>query len=972
MTVVSGKVIGPRGQAAVGARVMLEGRGSVFAADAKDRGGLAVYHLELIHGSYRLTARHPQFGAFSGTVWLSSEPAVFDLYLDTDAVVSPAARRAKLSATLASTKPRTPLSPNGWLRRALKRVIPGPLRAALRRRFDRWVTPAPLEATPADAGTPAIRRLDFRSPAVRARCRPFGAVRGILTTPHGLQLSCAPGNNGGIEIPVDLDASTVNCLQLTVRDIPSGGDPVGWIAWIRADDEAEGLSAPFVKHFVPGVDSVTTYRLVLTPRRGWHGRIRALSIQPMQPQMELRSLAVQALSFEAVLATRGEDPTWVTVRDEIRACRCAPPPHQLTVRLRVPVGGAQVRLGFAVHDLSVGTPGLAVTFRAGIAGESTPLFERTLAPTECPADCGWQDAQVEVSAFAGREIALELATSQAGAGPADRCYALWMEPEVLPTHRVDPRPNVILISVDALRRDRVGCFAGRNDVTPHLDALAADGTRFSAAWATTRWTLGSHAAMLTGRDQIAFAPNTTEMRVPKDAPTLLTRFAAAGYACAGIVGGGYLEPAFGYGRGCRQYAWPPHDEVFARAGLWLESHTRAPFCLFLHTFEVHDVIYADDRVKAMYANPIRFEPFPPDDQAHLARRYEERVRIVDGRIGALIQRLKALEVYDQTVIVVVGDHGEGFGEHGVVGHVGEWWLWEETLAVPFLVKPAGDGAPGGEVAVPVSLVDVTPTILELAGLPVPGDFDGRSLAPAVHGAALESIPIFASIMGTTIGVRDGDWKLVAPCVTRPGRAALRFLLHDLAHDPLEQRNLITAQPAVADRLLALAREWTAKAHAGMRLLVRNGDRPVVVTGALEASDRLRFAVAAGLTADDELRIAPQQQSAEWRFALAPHEERLIVFDAAAGLRLHCAASDHESIKAWMIGPDGVVLGPGPLTLGEEVTFDQLYASGPPPSAPADCAFLLWHQDAHHAPRPSMPTEIPVDLHERLRALGYTD
>jgi len=250
--------------------------------------------------------------------------------------------------------------------------------------------------------------------------------------------------------------------------------------------------------------------------------------------------------------------------------------------------------------------------------------------------------------------------------------------------------------------------------------------------------------------------------------------------------------------------------------------------------------------------------------------------------------------------------------------------------------------------------------------------DGRSLAPAVCGAPLEPAPIFATMMGVTLAVRDGDWKLVAPSLTRPGGQSLRLQLHNLASDPGETHNLLKEEPAVAGRLFALVRQWMARSHAGLRMLVRNGADPLVVTGTAEAADGLRFAVAAGLTVADRLTIAPQRLSAEWQFALAPHEERLVVFDAPAGMRLQCAARNHEPREVRVMGPDGEPLGSSPLRLGDEVSYDRLYAPAPPTVESNGVACVLWHQDPHRGRPAALPAEIPGDLQERLRALGYLD
>jgi len=373
-------------------------------------------------------------------------------------------------------------------------------------------------------------------------------------------------------------------------------------------------------------------------------------------------------------------------------------------------------------------------------------------------------------------LALTLAISLASLAPA--CA----EREI----RRDDRPNLILISLDTTRADRLGSYGNERDTTPHLDAFAASANRYENAYAPGPWTYTSHVEMLTGQVPHEIGIHTTaEIPVPESIPILSEPLAAAGYQAAAFVDssrGGFVGADKGFGRGFEDYHHRPHDDdlqiefdadATVRSGIgWLEDDwdERRPFLLFLHTKTPHtikvkeaheahrtppyDVNPAEKRFRylseAQAADPwqdpelgkgseildnltdryVRGELDPADFPAErietLMALYDTAIRVVDDAFGELVSYLRANDLYDGAMIVVTADHGEEFLEHGTFKH---HQLYRETTRVPLIVKFPGQ-TEGRVIDANVRLADIAPTLLAAAGIAPGRDQRGVVLTEA--------------------------------------------------------------------------------------------------------------------------------------------------------------------------------------------------------------------------------------------------
>ena len=363
-----------------------------------------------------------------------------------------------------------------------------------------------------------------------------------------------------------------------------------------------------------------------------------------------------------------------------------------------------------------------------------------------------------------------------------------------------PRPairNVLLISIDTLRADHLSAYGFPRPTTPNIDALAREGVLFKDVHTPVPMTLPAHVSMLTGtlppthglRDNL-------QNRLPEGSRTLAEMLKPRGFTTGAIVSTFVLDRRFGLSQGFDSYddrfqavhkigdiSERKGDETTRLAREWLDQHKDRPFFFFVHFYDPHDP----------YEPP---EPFASQWKAHP---YEGEVAFADHCVGQVLEKLRQLGLYDSTLIVITGDHGEMLGEHGELNH--GFFIYEGALRVPLVVRvPRAEGTPR-QVDLPVSLIDIVPTIVSLVGAPVPKEVQGVDLSPwlAGRGAGGGGRPLYAETVTPThyyganslLGVIVDGWKYIE--TTRPE-------LYDLKSDPAEAVNLLEREPARADAL----------------------------------------------------------------------------------------------------------------------------------------------------------------------------
>jgi arylsulfatase A-like enzyme/tetratricopeptide (TPR) repeat protein len=357
--------------------------------------------------------------------------------------------------------------------------------------------------------------------------------------------------------------------------------------------------------------------------------------------------------------------------------------------------------------------------------------------------------------------------------------------------------NVVVLTLDTLRADRLGCYGFHGIETPNIDAVASEGVLFEQATSTVPLTLPSHASIFTGlipphhgvRDNGGFF-------VEEKTTTLAERMKEGGYATGAFIGAWVLDSRWGLDQGFDVYSdrfdlskykvvnlgtvQKRGDEVMDLALAWLEGVRAEKFFAWVHLYDPH----------------TPYEPPEPFLSRYPGQKYLGEVAYTDQVVGRLVSWLKNAGVWDRTILVLLADHGESLGEHGENTHT--FFVYDATLHVPLVVRtPWGDH---GRSRAQVSTVDVMPTVLDLVGLPPQPEIDGHSLARLVLRPATGMpeiaysetyFPRFHFGWQHLRSMRDGRWKYIEAPTPE---------LYDVQQDPGEARNVCGAFPTRAEDL----------------------------------------------------------------------------------------------------------------------------------------------------------------------------
>ncbi len=402
----------------------------------------------------------------------------------------------------------------------------------------------------------------------------------------------------------------------------------------------------------------------------------------------------------------------------------------------------------------------------------------------------------------------------------------------------DGRPSVLLITVDTLRADRLGCYGYESAQTPNIDRLASEGVLFEQVGAQAPVTLPSHATILTGLTPATHGLHDNSTFSLSDTVTTVAEvFREAGYRTAAVIGAYVLARQFGLGQGFVAYedSFPqpeeprntahfverPAGDVTDIALRWLGAHGDEAFFLWLHYFDPH----------FPYTPPAAFgERFAESP-------YDGEIAYVDHEVGRVLQYLGQLGMDGTPLILFTADHGEGLGEHGEETH--SQFLYETTLRVPLIIRWTGRIASGVRVGGFVRTQDIVPTMLELVGLPAQSGVEGQSLVRVIRGAVPRDtlatgetlLPFYHFGLSPLVSVRTSTWKYVE---------APEPELYNLVEDPGESQNVASTFPGIAAQLSDAARGYSGRvvgAGSGHRFVSEEQEQKLQALGYLTSQPR---------------------------------------------------------------------------------------------------------------------------------------
>lgn len=577
--------------------------------------------------------------------------------------------------------------------------------------------------------------------------------------------------------------------------------------------------------------------------------------------------------------------------------------------------------------------------------------------------------------------------------------------ELVPTESACP--NVLIYLIDTLRQDHVGCYGYARDTTPNIDAFARDAVKFTELMPQSSWTKPSVASLLTSTyPNVHGAHDRPDIR-RKDLPTLAKALEAAGYETHGINTNIHCTPLWNFGTEFGRYVdvdsadWRNADDakpVDAAIATLRHVAGRAWF-LYVHTMGGHDPY----RPPKAYAEKFREQPgkaapqvrqqttgtAPEDAQKREAiDLYDGEIAYSDAQFGRLMAELKTLGLYDNTLIILLSDHGEEFWEHGGERHGNT--LYEEVLRVPLLIKMPGNAHAGGTLSLLIENVDIAPTVLDIVGASQEARFQGRSFLEHIRTAPADSSDVASSTSVERIGYASLFHENKSVRASKNTRmkyvhdvAAHREEWYDLQADPGELRASPHPLPG-GERLAQYAALMSLTGAQGFHLLITCGsDEDHVVTGTVKgqgiggaelryydwkreiqkSDDTLTFRIQTKHPLD-----AARERDA-WHRDVAEQDNAHLHIPAAAEAELAIAirVDDKPVPMEWVsAGQDAarLPLDGSPLKVGDWIADADAFD---PAGLPRRFAVYLWYVAPVEA---VADKELTPEVRDALRALGY--
>ncbi|KAB2966013.1 MAG: sulfatase [Thermoanaerobaculia bacterium] len=684
----------------------------------------------------------------------------------------------------------------------------------------------------------------------------------------------------------------------------------------------------------------------------------------------------------------------VELDHEVRDARLAPATGALEVAIPPAPKGTVLGVSFGVW----GRASAPVAFEVAAAGRT--LARREVAPADSER---WHELRVPFDELPRGGGGLQLIASLGAGDSRGPVLPLWSEVRQIGPRRRSSKPDILLVSIDTLRADRMSVYGAERPTTPRLAEWAARrAVVFDDTVAQATWTLPSHASMFTGLDAFRHAAVHTEA-LAATVPLLAEILRAEGYRTEAVTGAGFLDPRYGLHRGFDRYrywsgVWSGPQEIedgTRRALSALDEDRDRPLFLFFHTYDVHPPLRPhepwfsrwsrfppdwwvlsetiegelgdrrEERHRFMRFPPRKSNersPLPAGSEALLFDLYDSGVASADEHVGRILERLREQGRDENTLVIVTSDHGESLGEHELAGHGN---LYEDNTRVPLLVAlPGGRGA-GTRRGTQVRLIDLLPTVLEVAGARVPEGIDGRSLMPVLDEREPEgerTALTYSGWLGLSVRTAGRDKFLFWDGVG-PGRSS-RDRLFDLRADPSE---LADQLPGHADRARRErdALRWLARS-SGLRLRLPGAATELRIAAPWITPDRVKWLSAP----DDETRW--EEGSGVRVPGGGTGRERVLL--------LRVPGAQLEPLRIMESGPSGpgvpleIVLDLAALRAGGRIAVERrdgglvLVArrSGSPQVALA--AEISWQGDV--GPGGADPARDDDELRRQLGALGY--
>ncbi len=396
---------------------------------------------------------------------------------------------------------------------------------------------------------------------------------------------------------------------------------------------------------------------------------------------------------------------------------------------------------------------------------------------------------------------------------------------------IGPHP-IIIINLDTLRADHLGCYGYDRATSPTIDRLAEESVLFTHAFSQAPNTPPSQTSIFSGLYPMTHGMIEDDDRIPLSVVMLAEVLQENGFATAGFHDGGYMSNDFNMGQGFDLYdssLGGGLKKIGPKVSRWLSDHSDKNFLLMIHTYDIHTPYDPPEGYHDLFLGGLEpptpgFEPtaaaleeirlsvwtdepksLPPNDLENAKALYDGGIRWVDAWIDGFMRELQALGLDQRATIVLISDHGEEFQEHGSLLHEK---LYATVTHVPLMIRLPGAGH-SRKIETLVETIDLMPTLLDLVGLPVPTATQGQSLLPLIQGQKTDDAVAFGEspFFGHRRFAGHGRWRLLLTKNTG------QVELYDFDADPLESRNLASDRPFIVEELKEKISAWETEAVA---------------------------------------------------------------------------------------------------------------------------------------------------------------
>lgn len=576
----------------------------------------------------------------------------------------------------------------------------------------------------------------------------------------------------------------------------------------------------------------------------------------------------------------------------------------------------------------------------------------------------------------------------------------------------EPEPlNVVFIGLDTVRSDHLGCYGYERNTSPAIDRLASEGTLFEYTVSHSPWTLPSFASAFTSLYPAQHGAGFLRSAMGVGFPTLGSILTDHGYATGAIINTAALNPVFGINRGFAHYDVVPTSGGRVAAGTtgavleWIDRQGETPFFVFAHYYDPHlpfsppapfDTLFDPEYIGELgdsfdpeFLPTDRMNGFkkmnalPGRDKEHIVALYDGEIAFADMAIGDLIEGLSERGLAENTLVVFMSDHGEEFFDHGGFAH--GHTLHEELLRVPLIFRLPGRIPSGKRIPGMVRLIDLMPTILNLAGIETDAHMEGRDLCPLLDGEAAAGPPRPGALLTDEAFSEAILFGPEQKCVTAFPYKIIRHmesgeeLVFDLDRDPGETENLAASGGALPADIYQ-----TLEQHL-FGTILRASDTWYVQVDPGGAGHLLDMTVSAAITAGQGEIEFHRVFDTGGRFL--KDSEIGLSRESDARLRLVGLSLNESFILAFKVDPPRMALefnflldgepATGATYIGEELTRPETMPFTPrgarkklakPASHPGAPCFLIWHTGGYGKGR--RPVKLDRDVKRDLRSLGY--